>query len=231
MMYGGGVPVFRNIGRKIMALAQFVCWAGIILSVISGLFMLPNNRTFGVGMAVIIIGSLSAWVGSWTLYAFGQLTDDTHALRVTNDRGARSRSGDPADLRARYQSARDLLQGGQFIEAARIFDDLIPYEDASLMWDRCVYLDGLARMEAGEYQPAIKAFALVPGYADAPQQLRECWYQLGLKRYDAAQFDHAAEAFLQAGDYRDAPDLMEDAHRHSLRAPAVSLHKPDAPTE
>lgn len=220
--------MFRNIGRKIMTLAQIFCWLGIAAAVISGLIMLTNRYTFGVGMAVIIIGSLSAWLGSWTLYAFGQIADDTHALRESDER----RTGDSGNPRTRYQSARELMQSGQYLEAARIFDDLIPYEDASRMWDRCVYQDGLAHLEAGRYQHAIKAFALVPDCADAPQQLRECWYQLGLKRYDAAQFDHAAEAFRQAGDYRDAPDLLEDIQlRHSLRAPAVSLHKPDAPHE
>ena len=72
--------MFDNIGKKIMALTKIVCTAGITLSVILGIILIVGDM-IGVGIAAAILLSLACWLGSFMLYAFGQLIDDTHAIR------------------------------------------------------------------------------------------------------------------------------------------------------
>lgn len=84
--------MFNNIGGKIKGLAKFMCWLGIILSVIIGilLIMSATNRngyyrstdsaTVVYGIIVIVVGSLLSWIGSFVLYGFGELVDNSSKL-------------------------------------------------------------------------------------------------------------------------------------------------------
>lgn len=70
--------MFDNIGRKIKGLAKFVCWVGIICSIISGIMMATTGGA-GVlaGIMTIIIGGLCSWVGSFVLYGFGEIVQNS----------------------------------------------------------------------------------------------------------------------------------------------------------
>lgn len=109
--------MFSNIGRKIQILAKVLCWMGIILCVIAGIVImakgnnfLPQNTQYDtpllsdfknqnqtggsnvisilIGLAVIIFGSLISWLGSFALYGFGTLIDDTSKLRKLKEEEA-----------------------------------------------------------------------------------------------------------------------------------------------
>ena len=70
--------MFDNIDQKIKALAQVVCWIGIICSVISGIALIAAGEgLLFVGFIVIILGSLISWISSFTLYGFGQLIENS----------------------------------------------------------------------------------------------------------------------------------------------------------
>ncbi|MDD2647828.1 MAG: hypothetical protein PHI27_08700 [Eubacteriales bacterium] len=80
--------MFDNIGGKIKSLAKIVAWIGIICSVIVGVIgMFQPVAAFGTningilpGVIVIVIGALSSWIGSWVMYGFGQLIENTDKL-------------------------------------------------------------------------------------------------------------------------------------------------------
>ena len=76
--------MFENIGGKIKALAQVVCWIGIIASVICGIIMMTIGEAgFNlVGFLIMILGSLFSWIGSFMTYGFGQLIENTDTLVV-----------------------------------------------------------------------------------------------------------------------------------------------------
>ncbi|MBQ9085007.1 MAG: hypothetical protein IJY24_05050 [Clostridia bacterium] len=81
--------LFSNIGKKIMALAKILCWVGISCSVIawvSGLIASADSYEPGItillAFVVLVVGFLISWIGSWTMYAFGQLVDDNQNLRA-----------------------------------------------------------------------------------------------------------------------------------------------------
>ncbi len=73
--------MFDNIGGKIKALAQVVCWIGIIFSFIGGIaVMLSDVDLFFLSFVIIVVGAISSWVSSFVLYGFGQLIDNTDEL-------------------------------------------------------------------------------------------------------------------------------------------------------
>ena len=73
--------MFDNIGRKIKSLSQFVCWIGIICSVISGIVITASDEDLMfLGFLIMIIGPLVSWISSFTLYGFGQLIENTDQL-------------------------------------------------------------------------------------------------------------------------------------------------------
>ncbi len=74
--------MFDNIGGKIKALAQVVCWIGIIASAICGIIMMATGDPSLnlIGFLIIILGSLFSWIGSFMTYGFGQLIENTDKL-------------------------------------------------------------------------------------------------------------------------------------------------------
>ena len=75
--------MFDNIGGKIKAVAKVVCWFFIVISVLSGLFMIINTldyfriEIFATALLTMIIGSLVGWLSSLGLYGFGELIERT----------------------------------------------------------------------------------------------------------------------------------------------------------
>ena len=84
--------MFNNIGGQIKGLAKVICWLGIIASVIIGilLIMSATNRNgyysytdtnmVITGILVMIMGSILSWIGSFVLYGFGELVDNSSKL-------------------------------------------------------------------------------------------------------------------------------------------------------
>lgn len=73
--------MFDNIGGKIKALAQVVCWIGIVCSVIYGIVLMTTDEDLVMaGFIVLVMGSVLAWVSSFALYGFGQLIENTDKI-------------------------------------------------------------------------------------------------------------------------------------------------------
>ena len=79
--------MFKNIGGKIKGLAKFICYVGIAISVIAGIFMIGfgsssyNGDTMIVmGCVVMIVGSLVSWIDSFFAYGFGELIENTTVI-------------------------------------------------------------------------------------------------------------------------------------------------------
>lgn len=80
--------MFSNIEKKIKTLAKVLTWIGIVGSVLAGLMLIITGMSQGAGGAgvalgilMMVLGSLGSWISSLTLYAFGQLVEDTKATR------------------------------------------------------------------------------------------------------------------------------------------------------
>ncbi len=94
--------MFNNIGGKIKGLAQVIAWIGIIASFIIGINLMSTAARFGsysdssligglgsfAGILVIVIGSLFSWIGSFVLYGFGQLVENSDTMIEMMDEGS-----------------------------------------------------------------------------------------------------------------------------------------------
>lgn len=92
--------MFKNIGKKIKTLAKVLCIIEIALCVIVGAaciiigiigeFEFLGGQYILVtgiisGIAILILGPLAAWIGSFLLYGFGELIDKTCAINEKLD--------------------------------------------------------------------------------------------------------------------------------------------------
>ena len=90
--------LYTDIGGKIKNWAKWIFIVEAIGAIITGLVFLFD---YGIedgwwALFIIIFGPIVAWVSSWILYAFGQLVEDTHAIR--------DKEGTTADVKARHKA-------------------------------------------------------------------------------------------------------------------------------
>ena len=90
--------MFNNIGHKIQKLAKAFWWIGIVFWTIKGIGSLSMTHQLTgsyvtassaagvlVSIVTIVVGVLLSWIGSFLLYGFGQLVEDTHAIRENTE--------------------------------------------------------------------------------------------------------------------------------------------------
>ena len=68
--------MFNNIGKKIKVVASVFCWIGIIASVVFGIILIDEGDEVA-GAVTLVAGALSSWIGSFALYGFGQLVENS----------------------------------------------------------------------------------------------------------------------------------------------------------
>lgn len=71
--------MFDQIGEKIKTLAVVITILGIIVSCVAGIALCIRGAVF-IGILIVVIGSLTSWLGSFLLYGFGQLISNTDIL-------------------------------------------------------------------------------------------------------------------------------------------------------
>lgn len=77
--------MFKRIGAKIKTLAEVMCWVGIIACIITGIvFMTPDVHLILAGILIAVVGSLLSWIGSFVLYGFGQLVENSDIIANRN---------------------------------------------------------------------------------------------------------------------------------------------------
>ena len=75
--------MFNNIGKKIKGLAKFICWLGIVGSVIAGIVLCSLHMSV-IGFLTIVLGALLSWIGSFFIYGFGQLIENSDIIVSQN---------------------------------------------------------------------------------------------------------------------------------------------------
>lgn len=78
--------MYHNIGDKVCTLAKFCGLIGIIVAIAGVLcfcvaFETSEDVLFIVSPILIAVGIVCV-IGSWPLYAFGQITNDVHEMRM-----------------------------------------------------------------------------------------------------------------------------------------------------
>ena len=88
--------LYENIGGKIISWAKWIFVIEAIGAVITGLVLLFTDEDLILyGLLTLVCGPIVAYIGSWILYAFGELVEDVHAIRnkeiTTTDSNKKSR--------------------------------------------------------------------------------------------------------------------------------------------
>ena len=197
--------MFSNMGGKLKGLAKVTCWIGIVASVIAAIVLWSTNSyrnpTVVAGLVVLIAGTLASWIGSWFTYAFGQITEDLHAMRMTTDEST---------MRPRYRTAQAAMKQKKYDEAIGIFEEIRSFDDSSTMIRECHYSKAVDLKKAGKYAEAIENFDAAGSYKMAEEQINDCWYQLGTIHLAAKEFDDAYKAFEEAGEYKNAREMLTE---------------------
>ena len=99
--------MFDNIGGKIKTLAAVLCYIGIIASLMIAIVLWTqnsyHNATVALGFGVLIGGCIGSWVGSFFMYGFGELIEETTLTRQINQQILQRLGG--ADEKERSGSA------------------------------------------------------------------------------------------------------------------------------
>ena len=77
--------LYENVGAKIKGLAKWIFFLEALSAVISGIALLADGEVW-FGLLTLVLGPVVALASSWLLYAFGQLTEDTHDVRSQAER-------------------------------------------------------------------------------------------------------------------------------------------------
>ena len=77
--------LYTNIGDKVCKVAVICGIAGIVMAAIGLLvtfigLVSDEMTTWIIGLAAGVLGAICV-IASWPLYAFGQITNDVHAMR------------------------------------------------------------------------------------------------------------------------------------------------------
>jgi len=76
--------MFKDIGGKMKFFAEAMAWIGIIISIGVGLLLCATGIGARKGESLIIggillmsLGSIASYIGSWFLYGFGELIENS----------------------------------------------------------------------------------------------------------------------------------------------------------
>ena len=124
---------FDNIGGKIKSFVKWSCWITILLICISlPIFcivcIVDSWPAYTILLAVIgaMVSSVLVWLGSWAMYAFGELTEDIHALRIggKSTNASKEKKGkqkknpkddEPKETTSESEDLGDFFRSGDFV--------------------------------------------------------------------------------------------------------------------
>lgn len=77
-----------NVAKKLITVARVVAWLGIVLTVLTGVFMFAVTLMNGLArenlayaVALIVLGPLCSWLGGLLIATIGHMADDTRRIR------------------------------------------------------------------------------------------------------------------------------------------------------
>lgn len=80
--------MFDRIGEKIKTVAKVIFWLGVAVGFIVAYFIGEAGNNY-VGIFIFLVGILISWLGTYLLYGFGELVDNSSKILDRLDRLAR----------------------------------------------------------------------------------------------------------------------------------------------
>lgn len=109
--------MYKEIGKKIKKLAIVIFVLEAIVFFIGGIFLMAiNNDLFLVGILMMIIGPLLAWVSSFILYGFGELIDKTSEIANNTSKARANVVLENSSKQSSNEELKKLLEKGLISE-------------------------------------------------------------------------------------------------------------------
>lgn len=122
---------------------------------------------------------------------------------------------------ARYSSAMELYESGEYELAAEAFASLGDYKDSAEMANAAIYDKAMECYESDEFEKAAVTFESLDGYRDSAEWANEArlaeGYAVATSLYESGDYVAAAEAFDELGDYRDSFLRFDEANLGIIR--------------
>ena len=105
---------FDNIGQKIKSLTKWSCWITILLIWIATPIVFIAGIINGSGVECIlvpvagVVASFVVWIGSWFLYAFGEITRGIAEIDSNTYRGCKKSIAQKESEREKIQKLEEL---------------------------------------------------------------------------------------------------------------------------
>lgn len=100
--------MYENIGSKIKNWAKWIFIVEAIGAIITGLVLIfTDENLIFYGLLTLVCGPIVAYIGSWVLYAFGELVEDVHAIRNKEGTTAEAKEKREAVLKAKQKKEQE----------------------------------------------------------------------------------------------------------------------------
>ena len=117
---------------------------------------------------------------------------------------------------ADYKTATELYAGGNYAEAAQMFESLGDYKDSADQARICRYAYAKELFQAGEFTQAAEVFAMLGDYQDSAAMIKECGYRNAEVLLSAGSYAEAIAAYEALGNYKDSADRIAAAKRELM---------------
>ena len=187
--------MFNNIGKKLQTLA----WIAFIIGCIASLILAFTTERNSFNLGILVAGCLISWISSWALYAFGQITEDIHAMRQENRTSA---------YLLLYSQAKQLIIQQQYQQASVILEDIMGFRDAEKLLHHCLCTLATAQIEAGEYKNAYLTLKNIKGDPTADALISEARYLRAKEQLAQGKKEDAYKLLKKILSYKDVQQII-----------------------
>lgn len=127
--------MYNNIGQKIKTLAKGICICIAVVWIIIGFSLILNRYSSPfvrlMGLLIILIGPLFAWVNSFLLYGYGELIEQNAEIRKEIKRLTKNSKESEKTYQKEVEEIRDQEIERKLFEKAIKGEEKEESEDAS----------------------------------------------------------------------------------------------------
>lgn len=119
---------------------------------------------------------------------------------------------------ADYKEAMALYEGGNYLEAAAMFESLGNYEDSAEQARNSKYQYAQMLFADARYEEAIAAYEVLEDYKDCKDCISECKYLIAEALFQEGNYTDAIAAYEEVSGYKDANAKIEEAEQQMMYA-------------
>ncbi len=117
----------------------------------------------------------------------------------------------PPKLKAdKYYQASQLAKNKDFLEAAKLYEELADYEDSDLNAKKCKYAQACVYESEKKFEEAKAIYLELNDYYNSKSKVVQCTYNAALADLDAGNYDKAIDAFKTIAEYSDSADQIKN---------------------